>query len=1017
MHRVYITIISLLTCYHSWAQPASLYFENITTQNGLSHNKVNCIIQDKRGFIWIGTDDGLNRYDGSHFTIFKNNPGDTTSISGNIIRDIFEDENEVLWVATADGGLTRYDYRLEPGRQFRQFKNKPNDSLSIPVNIIFKIVQDSQGYLWLASSGFYALRFDKKTERFSQIANAGTKTVLALTLRNTGELWAGRQGGGLLKINPVTMTATMDARYADLYSKDLPHVTITSLFTDTKKNTWFGSWDWQLYKYDHLSGKELTFKNAGRPGDFQSDEILSFAEARNGLLWMGGRNNGLQIYDQSANKFYNYLHDPARGGTLADNEVNCIFIDNQGLVWIGTSMGISISKPLQNQFQQNFLPRTGKRNISINDFYEPAPGELWLGTSEGIYTRDKNADTFCLRSITKFYKSLSGDLYVGSDYSLFKLNPENFSISMLPNTDKDTVMYQIIRSSIVSVIEDSINKEPVLIASPYGHFLAYYFWSQNQWSSRLDTSRQILKTFNITDNLVRKLYKSPNNGNLYMATGKHGLAIWDRKTNSFSYIKNDPTLTDGLSNNNVTDLVEDDVGNLWITTHGGGLQYFNAANRSIRHIPASNNLLRSISLDNAGNPWMISNGNIDKYDPDSGIYSTYQLPDIDKTTGVDGSIFKNSLGHLFVAGTNYFIEFDPAKITQTQPTLPIYITDFRIFNQSKNQLLKQEHISLSYNQNFITIEFAAPNFAGNRAAEFQYRLSGLNEDWTELGTENKVNLSNLAIGTYSFQLRATNRPGIWYNYKGKLVITITPPFYKTWWFFAICIVGMAGIIYAIYRYRINEIIRRQDIRNKIAQDLHDNVGSTLSSIGVYSQVAKIYNQQQKNEQLRDALDKISETSGNMISEMSDIVWTINPRNDSMPVMLQRMESFAKPLLAAREIRFHFDYDPGIESLSLGMTQRKNFYLIFKEAVNNAVKYAECLNLYVTIQTRNFRLEMIIRDDGKGFEVHHLTEHNRLSLSGNGFKNMTVRAKEMKGSCEFLSEPGKGTTVTLQFPIT
>jgi signal transduction histidine kinase len=233
----------------------------------------------------------------------------------------------------------------------------------------------------------------------------------------------------------------------------------------------------------------------------------------------------------------------------------------------------------------------------------------------------------------------------------------------------------------------------------------------------------------------------------------------------------------------------------------------------------------------------------------------------------------------------------------------------------------------------------------------------------------------------------------------------------------LCTSALAGIVYGIYRYRVNEILNRQAIRNKIAQDLHDNVGSTLSSIGVYSQVAKIYNEQNKNDKLKDALEKISETSGNMISEMSDIVWTINPRNDSMPVMLQRMESFAKPLLAAKDIQLHFNYDQGIETLNLEMTQRKNFYLIFKEAVNNAVKYSSCQNLYVTIQIRNFRLEMIIRDDGKGFEMKEIKEANRHSLSGNGLKNMSMRARELKGSCELSSSDGKGFTVRLQFPIT
>ena len=1026
--RLILTLyVCLSFCTFVAGQPASLYFDNLTTENGLSHNKVNCIIQDSRGFVWLGTNDGLNRYDGTHFTIFKNNPGNISTISGNIITDILEDDQHILWIATADGGLTKYDYRLEPSKQFRQFKNLPGDSTSIPVNIINKIVQDSAGYLWLATSGYYVLRFDKKNERFVSPVKSGTKTVLALTLRKPNVLWAGRQGGGLLTVNPATLTYSMDARYNDLYTKTLPHVTVISLFTDHKNNTWFGSWDRVLYRYDERSGSEIAYANNNQDGAFQDDEILSFAESKSGLIWMGGRTRGLQIYDPATNEFRNYQHDPSRGGSIADNQVNCIFIDKAGMVWLGTNLGVSISNPLQQQFRQQFLSSSKDDNITLYDFFETSSGDLWIASTKGIHIRKKGQQNFVLQPLTfkgkelevsKFYKSRAGEMFIGTNYSLFKLDTASFALSMLKNTDKDSVINQIIKSHIVSIAEDSFNNEPVLIASPYGHYLAYYFWTRNKWVTRLDTSVNPVIKWNIRDNLIRKLYKSPATGRLYIATAKNGIGIWKKNgEEKFSFYKNNPLKKDGLSNNDVTDLVEDKQGNLWVTTYGGGLHYYDTHADSAHHIAESSNLLEGVQIDANDKVWMLSNGNLDKYDPQSKIYSSFQLPDLEKTSGVHGNMFKNKNGLFYIAGRNYFIEFDPLKISERQPQLPVYITDFRIFNQSHNHLLHDDQIELAYNQNYITIEFAAPNFANKTPVEFQYQLTGLNNTWVDLGTENKVSFSNLAGMSYTFRVRATNQPGIWYEHKQQLKIVIIPPFYKTWWFYILCALLLSGIVYGVYRYRVNEILKRQAIRNKIAQDLHDSVGSTLSSIGVYSQVAKIYNEQQKNEQLKDALEKISETSGNMISEMSDIVWTINPRNDNMPVMLQRMESFAKPLLAAKDIQLHFNYDPTIESLNLEMTQRKNFYLIFKEAVNNAVKYSDCKNLFVTIQIRNFRLEMIIRDDGNGFEIEDLKENKRHSLTGNGLKNMSMRAKEMKGSCELYSSNGNGATVKLQFPIT
>ncbi|MEO8406573.1 MAG: ATP-binding protein, partial [Chitinophagaceae bacterium] len=199
---------------------------------------------------------------------------------------------------------------------------------------------------------------------------------------------------------------------------------------------------------------------------------------------------------------------------------------------------------------------------------------------------------------------------------------------------------------------------------------------------------------------------------------------------------------------------------------------------------------------------------------------------------------------------------------------------------------------------------------------------------------------------------------------------------------------------------------------KIAQDLHDNVGSTLSSISIYSQVAQMQSDENDKRELNDILGKISLTSTDMISEMNDIVWAINPRNDSMERMIQRMESFAKPLLAAKDIRFTFNYDPAILAAALEMEKRKNFYLIFKEAINNSIKYSGATMVKVDIGMKNRKLELTVKDNGKGFDTAKLKTGQSQSLSGNGLRNMKMRAAEMKGEIRIESKPGEGTSVSL-----
>ncbi|MBO9563772.1 MAG: histidine kinase, partial [Niastella sp.] len=421
-------------------------------------------------------------------------------------------------------------------------------------------------------------------------------------------------------------------------------------------------------------------------------------------------------------------------------------------------------------------------------------------------------------------------------------------------------------------------------------------------------------------------------------------------------------------------------------------------------------------VDIRGNVWMISNGNLHKYDTLRKSYTSFGLPDIEKAGGVKGDIHKGRNGYLYVAGANYFIAFNPGAIKEAHDLPQVFFTDFKIFNESFSDLLLKDRILLQYDQNYFTVAFAAPYFStGNHDIRYSYMLEGRDKVWIDIGSNISQEFSNLEAKDYVLKVRATNNAGIWNEKVATIHITIIPPFWQRWWFYGLCALLIGLIIYTIYRYRIDQLLKQQAIRNKIAQDLHDNVGSTLSSISVYSQVAKIYNEQERQGDLKQTLEKISDTSGEMISEMNDIVWAINPRHDSMETILQRMESFARPLLASKGIVFHFNVEPAIGQVNLEMTPRKNFYLIFKEAVNNALKYSQCKNLWVSIGLKHHHIELSVKDDGVGFDMEKIELYASQSLSGNGLRNMEMRAAEMKGMWKISSKPGEGTEVYLRFP--
>ncbi|MEN0055483.1 MAG: two-component regulator propeller domain-containing protein [Mucilaginibacter sp.] len=1004
------------------AQGETPFFRSIGTENGLSHDKVNCIMQDKRGFLWFGTEDGLNRYDGRFFTIFKNQPNDTTCVSGNIITDLHEDKNGIIWIATADGGLTRYNYQLPANKQFKQYKYGARVANGIPENNINKIAEDDGGNLWLATGNNYVARFNKNSQKFDIPVKKGPRSILSLAIAGKDTLWVGRAGGGLMKINTRTLQYKVDDRYNNLYSK-LPHTSVASIFKSSDNTMWFGAWDKTLYTYEQITGTEKAYKPTATEPDVPADEIVSFTEDKRKSIWMGSQSTGLTVYDRGAHKFTSYQHN-GKDGSLIDNHVNAVYTDRSGIVWIGTDNGLSIHDPVYSPFQQYFLPKEQDgRDITIYDFYRDDQYNLWIATSEGIYIKRQGKSGFEHRKIsfngqklaaTKFFIDKDKTFYLGTDYTLFKYDPQTNQVALLPNTASDMVMKKLISSRIVSIVRDTIDTHPVLVVSPYGHYMTYYDLAEQKWISRVDSVKKIIRKLNIQDNLIKKFYKDKKGG-LWLATDRFGLGDWQQGTKPIRYFTNDMDNNSSISSNDVYDIEEDKIGNLWISTYGGGLNYFNTSVQKFMHIKGSSNLTEGLQADLRGNIWMICNGHMHEYNPLTKVYSCYDLPNLKNNGGVKGYIYKDSYGNLYAGGMNFYISFSPVGIRKIANEPDVYFTDFKIFNTSYSQLLQDKTIRLNHAQNYFSLEFSAPEYSSNHI-HYDYMLEGFDKDWVDADRRNVASYSNLAGGKYLFKVRASNWKGSYVDKYISITIIINPPFWLQWWFYCLLILVIASICYLLYRLRISEFLKRQSIRNGIAQDLHDHIGSTLSSISIYSKVAKIYHQQHKEEKLKEVLHTIGETANETITEMSDIVWTINPKNDHMNNIVQKIQSYAQPLCVAQNIQFTFNYDNKVSKLTLEMATRKNFFLILKETINNAIKHSGCKNLTVDIRLNNYYLELLIQDDGVGFDTN--IKHIELSTSrgGNGLTNIKSRAEELGAKLKIKSEVNKGTKISLVFSI-
>lgn len=997
-----------------------IFFKHLRTNNGLSHNKVNCILQDKRGFIWIGTEDGLNRYDGRYFSTLQSEPENKASISGNIINDLYEDQDGVLWVATEDGGISKYDYRLPTDEMFKQFKQDLATPKGIPENNIKKIVEDRFGNLWLASSKNYVVRFNKKTEQFDIPIKIGTKGILTLALDQQDTLWVGREGGGLLKIDTKTLTYQDDERYYQLY-EDLPQASISAIFKDRQGNIWGGSWDKDLILLKKNT-PGLRAMNTKSPLPSPKDVILSFADDADHRIWMATEQSGAILYNVNDNSFTNFKNNPYDDGSLIDNHVNAVYVDRAGTVWIGTNNGLSVYNPLFYPFKKHFVDRPSK-DLKIYDFFKDPKKRLWIGTSEGLYVKHPGKSSYEHRklvfkgqklSVTKFFLDEDGTFYLGTDYTLFTYDPEKNQLHSLPNTEKDPVMGKLISSRIVSIVKDTINKHPVLIVSPYGHYFSYYDLKDQQWISRTNDSKKIIQTLEIKDHLIPKFYK--DSSGLWMATSSYGLAFWDpQKRSPITYYSNEPSKDQSLNSNYVYDILSDAQNNLWISTYGGGLSKYDKKTKKFSHISCSSNLSEGMQLDERGNVWMISNGHVHKYEEISGVYSCYDIPSLRKTGGVKGYIYKDDEGNLYAAGNNYYIVFNPANIQKVDYSPAVYFTDFKIFQKSYPHLLEDSVIHLNYTQNYFSINFSAPDFNGDNI-QYAYKLEGFDKEWVDAGKYNVANYSNLHGGAYHFLLQARNWKGEFNGPYKSLYITISPPFWNRWWFYAIIFVFLCGIAYSIHRYRLKARWKDALIRNGIARDLHDQVGSTLSSIAIYAEVAKIYQEQKQTDRLQEILLDIRDSANDMVNEMGDIVWALNTKNDHFASLADRVRSFSQPLCKAKDIKFLITCGPSLLYVSLGMKERKNLFLILKEAINNAIKYANCQHIKVTINNVHSFVRVEISDDGVGFKPDHPDDKNKSVMKGNGLPNLKHRAKELAGDLVINSKPGKGTTIVLTFPL-
>lgn len=830
----------------TFAPGSVIQFEHFNSEDGLSQNAGLAIFQDSRGYLWIGTQDGLNCYDGYSFKAFKHDPEDPTSISHNSILSMAEDKDGTLWIGTWGGGLNRYNPTTET---FTRYVNDPNDPNSLSDGTIGSIELDSNGSLWIATLKGVD-RFDPETNTFVHFRNDPTDpnslssdAISVIFEDSQGQLWIGTgangiEGTGLNRFDPATGDFIRYQHDED-DPESLGSNNISDIVEAPDGTLWIATGGFSLHgsgldHFDPRTGKAEHFTHDDRyEHTLSGDDLMKLWLEPDGTLWVGAWASGLNRMSLSdPGYFARYQYDPYDPDSLSGNEVWSLFQDRSGILWIGTShSGINKLPSNNGQFSLYRNNPNNPASLSINavgSFAEDRTGDIWIATWGGGLDRfdPRNGMFEHYHHDPEDPDSLSDDLYMAvyvDTYNKVWAGTLGKGLNRLdPFTGKATHFLHdpanpasLADDNIADILPDG--NDGLWVATFGG--LSHYDPNTDKFTNY---SNDPENPNSISHNMVVTLYLDSQN-RLWVGTWGGGLNMLDLndphhadpKTASFTRYFHNPDDSSTLSEDSVWAIHESADGTLWFGTQLG-LNHFDPSTQKFTHYTEKdglpNNSVLGILADDDGFLWLTTNNGLAKFDPRDETFKVYDSSDgLQSNEFNSNAYYRSKDGAMFVGGINGFNMFKPEDI-QPNPVPPqVVVTRFDVFNQPLAvDLTGHEPIRLSYKQDFISFEFAAFDFQAPQKNRYAYKLEGFNDDWIEAGNHRYATFTNLPGGNYTFRVKASNSDGVWNETGVSIPVIITPPFWQTWWFNGSLIIGLGILIVGGFRWRLSAI-REQNI--------------------------------------------------------------------------------------------------------------------------------------------------------------------------------------------------------------
>lgn len=1002
-----------------------IVFERLSIENGLSQITVHSILKDSKGFLWFGTEDGLNRYDGNNFVIYQNDINDTNSISDNFVWSLFEDSEKNIWIGTNGGGLNRYSYETNSFTHY----NKESLNKSFNVRVIF---EDSKKRLWIGTNNSGILLFDKNNLTFSSVplGRSTDLSIRAICEDSNKVLWVGTENNGLFKKDKNS--------FHNLKLENFPNdFSVWALESDNENYLWIGTYNFGLTKLNLTNYKLTTFISADNKNSIANNNITSIAQDKNNNFWIATE-NGLSIYDPNHDTFINYRQSLSDLQSISNNFLRKVYVDDDNLIWIGT-VGGGVNKVNLNRKFTHFKhnpsnPNSLSQNM-IRAIEEDSFGNIWIGTlGNGLSRYEKRKNKFT--SFNKDNSDLSGEIVT----SIAEDSEKNLWIGTWGN---GVNKFKLLRSGDIELVDKFYAKSKVLpITSDIVQDI-YEDSNGNLWigteaglniyypkKNIIERVLANLKDSNsISDNRIQsKCIVEDRFGYMWIGTWnglnrvKLGPALEERKINKL--YKNN-----GLSDNRIISIAEGlydsskGLNTIWVGTIGGGLNRltYDPKDENLDVLFIENysqkdglpsNVIYGILIDNNNTLWMSTNHGLSNFNPFTHKFTNYDVNDgLQSNQFFWGAYHKTREGELYFGGINGLNSFYPDKLQPNKKIPRLFITKVNFLSSDSKtsitvdniyEITNTKNVELPYGTYRVKFELAALDYTTPIKNLYKAKLEGYDNSVIELANKNTITYSNIQEGEYVFNFWGSNNDGLWNEKPASFQFTIETPFWKTWWFIIAVVVALGLAIFYLVFTQIKNVLAIERLRTKLAADLHDNIGSSLTEISILTEVisTKITN---KDEEVRKYLNKISQKSRTLIDKMSDIVWLVNPQRDSLYDLILRLQDTYSDLLADTSISFTCHNLKSLEKVSLSMEHRQHLFLIFKEAINNSITHSNCSEIYLDASVSGKSLRMTLRDNGNGFD-------NINKSQGNGLKNMKDRAAKIGGNLTIKSSKDNGTVI-------